>query len=160
MFPHFIDDRVRAFVSYFPWNFGVILKSRLSKLLELHHFQLTIFIPLLPSGLSTCSSFITEDSPYSARYFSSTAVITLGGYLINACLTQAWGPQENKTMLCLLLSSLAWCHSINMCWKHKCNFLWLYPLSSHGPLEVEGSEVDDSGQAFCHVWDSHSRKTA
>lgn len=160
MFPHFIDDGISILISQFLWNFGVILKSRLSKVLEMHHFQLTIFIFLfIIPRFGTCYSFFREKLIFCALYFSVIARITLSGYCLNAAWIQACRPLEDKTMLFMVVStSKVWLNKYTLK-GHMCFFVTL-SFTPHGPVEVERSKVDDSGQAFCHVLDSHSRNTA
>lgn len=84
--PPFVEDGVGVSVSYFPWNFRVIFKSRLSNILEMHYFHLTVFVPFfLFSRVWSSSSFFRTDSGYSYLYFSIVAIITLTVYYLNAC---------------------------------------------------------------------------
>lgn len=156
------------FFEIFEWFLNLNCQISKDEPLSVDHF-LFFFFFLSPDLVHAILSS-GKDLSYGALYSSVKARITLNGYCLKLVWVQACRTHENKTMLCLWLSPLAQCYSINICWKHKrvsvsffvCLFLFLWPSPSspRGPVEVERSKVDDSGRAFCHVLDSHSRKTA
>jgi hypothetical protein len=85
--------------------------------------------------------------------FSSHDINT-SWYCLNAVCTQVCRLHGNKIMLFAIVSI-----SIVSLNEFKINvFCDLYPSSTYGPVEEERSKVDDSGQDFCHILDSHSKR--